>query len=249
MAMTDEELLLQMNILATKTDSATNPNMAFKSNATLNKGLNPAYFSGQYTKVVNALNQLAASSEVATNTATNVLNKVNELLLDTDATTGAIVWENVKTLMGKSTIIEGIEQILSGNLQDKILNISVDDIGKVLIVDKDSEGRLITSTIEVAGLGEAVKSEDVVYSNPDRPEFANVQSALDYILNNEGSFGGGSGSSGPVEINWDEILGKPAIPTGLSLTETQLCLNSEEENMSAVDLVTDQDIDSIIQTL
>jgi hypothetical protein len=249
MAMTDEELLLQMNILATKTDSTTNPNMLFKTNATLNKGLNPDYFSGNYTKIVNALNQLAVSSNRSESLVSDISNKMNEILLDISSTEGSATWENVKTLMGKSTIIEGIEQILSGKLQDKILNISVDDVGKVLIVDKDSQGKIITSTIEVAGLGEAVKAEDVVYSNPDRPEFANVQSVLDYILNNEGNFGGGSGSSGPVEINWDDILGKPAIPTGLSLTETQLCLNSEEENMSAVDLATDQDIDSIIQTL
>lgn len=249
MAMTDEELLLQMNILATKTDSTTNPNMPYKTNATLNKGLNPTYFSGNYTKIVNALNQLAVASNRSESLVTDVSNKMNEILLDTSSTEGSATWENVKTLMGKPTVLEGIEQILSGNLQDKILNISIDDVGKVLIVDKDSEGRLITSTIEIAGLGEAVKAEEVVYSNPDRPEFTTVQSAVDYILNNEGNFGGGSGSSEPVEINWDDILGKPAIPTGLSLTETQLCLNSEEENMSAVDLMTDQDIDLIIQAL
>ena len=56
MALTEEELKQQANVLATKTED--NPNMPYKANATLNKGLNPDYYSGQYTKIVNALNKL-----------------------------------------------------------------------------------------------------------------------------------------------------------------------------------------------
>mgnify|MGYP003296124153 CR=1 FL=1 len=46
MALTTEELLLQMQILTEKTDESTNPNMIYKKSKALNKGLNPEYYSG-----------------------------------------------------------------------------------------------------------------------------------------------------------------------------------------------------------
>ena len=58
MAMTDEELLLQMNILTTATEN--NENMKYRANAALNKGLNPEFFTGNNTKIVNAINKLAS---------------------------------------------------------------------------------------------------------------------------------------------------------------------------------------------
>ena len=75
MAMSDEELLLQMNILASKTED--NPNMVFKANKTLNKGLNPDYFTGQDTKIVNAINMLAETTVKVTEVAALVADKVN----------------------------------------------------------------------------------------------------------------------------------------------------------------------------
>ena len=97
MAMTDEELKLQMNILASKISD--NPNMTYKTNTVLNKGLNPDYFSGNYTKVVNALNQLAANIEIATNNAFDVAQKVNDLLIDTSNVDNLALWEQLKTIM------------------------------------------------------------------------------------------------------------------------------------------------------
>ena len=248
MALTEEELLLQMNILATKTDSATNPNMPFKTNATLNKGLNPDLFSGNYTKVVNALNQVATDAGTATTTATNVLNKVNEIMLDTATTEGAAVWENVKNITGEDTVIEGIEKIVSGNMQQQILNLKADDIGKFLMVNENEDGELITTSAEITDLITTLQAADIVYDNPERPEFPNVQSALDYILNNEGSFGGGSNTpAGPID--WVDIQNKPALATGMSIKESQLCLTSEDDTLSSIDLVTDEDIDTIFEAL
>lgn len=248
MALTEEELLLQMNILATKTDSATNPNMPFKTNATLNKGLNPDLFSGNYTKVVNALNKVATDAGTATTTATNVLNKVNEIMLDTATTEGAAVWENVKNITGEDTVIEGIEKIVSGNMQKQILNLNAEDIGKFLMVSEDQDGELTTVAMKIADLAAVITAEDITYSNDERPEFKSVQSVLDYILNNEGNFGGGgSVEMGPV--NWSDIQNKPVIVTNINLTDNKLCLNSEEDMVSSVDIVTDEDIESIISTL
>lgn len=248
MAMTDEELLLQMNILATKTDSATNPNMPFKTNATLNKGLNPEFFSGQYTKIVNAINQLAIGNTNTSNLATDVANKVNEVLLDVSSTNGARIWENVKILSEENTIIEIIEKVVSGNMQQQILNLKADDIGKFLMISENEDGDLITTSAEIADLITTLQADDIVYDNPERPEFPNVQSALDYILNNEGSFGGGSNTpAGPID--WVDIQNKPALATGMSITESQLCLTSEDDTLSSIELVSDEDIDTIFETL
>lgn len=251
MALTAEQLVLQMDILASKTDEATNPNMAFKSNATLNKGLNPAYFSGNYTKIVNALNKLAATDETVTKLAQDTASLMNSILLDTTTPTNAETWNTVKSLMGKDTIIEGIQEILTGNRQQQILNISSDDIGKVLAIAKNEKGEIITKAVEIAGIGEAIKAEDIVYHNPDRPEFSNVSDALTYILNNEGNnSGGGNGGNDIIaSLDWENITNKPKIPTKLVMTETQLCMQTEEENLSAVELLTDSDIDLIFANL
>jgi hypothetical protein len=247
MALTEEQLLLQMDILASKTDEATNPNMAYKKNATLNKGLNPSFFTGNNTKIVNALNSVAANAEIATATATDVLNKVNDIMLDTATSAGAAVWENVKAITGEDTVLEGIEKIVSGNMQKQILNLNADDIGKFLMVSEDEDGELTTVAMKIADLAAVIKADDITYENPERPEFRSVQSALDYILNNEGNFGGGSVELGPID--WNDIENKPAIAAGLSLENDKLCLNSNDDILSSVDIVTDNDIDTIIGTL
>ena len=78
MALSEDVLKLQLDILASKTSD--NPDMVFKKNATLNKGLNPDYFSGQHTKIVNALNQLADSSNKANTAVTSFMDKMNNIL-------------------------------------------------------------------------------------------------------------------------------------------------------------------------
>lgn len=245
MALTEEELLQQVNILATKTDEATNPNMVYKTNATLNKGLNPDYFSGQYTKIVNALNKLASSVEITTTKANDVATKVNELLLDTDAEDKAPIWEAVKELMGKETIIEGLQLLLEGGRQQQVLGLTVDDIGKVLSVAQDDEGNLITKAVEMIAGGGSVTdiiAADVSYSNENFAEITNVASAIDYLLAN-----GGSGVASSIE--WDNIMNKPEIASSIALTETELVLQSDNGIMSAVPLMADNDINTIIGEL
>lgn len=250
MALTTEELLLQMNILATKTDEATNPNMPYKTNATLNKGLNPEFFTGNYTKIVNALNQLATKSKNNEITATLVANKVNSILLDTDVADNAAIWANVQNLMGQPTIIQGLQDILEGKKVDKVLGVTADDIGKVLSVDQNDEGDLIIKAVEmVAGGGDVAElfATDVKYDNPNRPEFSNVGSVLDYLLANQGVNDG----EGNIVVNaiWEDIVNKPAVGTALKLEEDMLCLELDDGNMSTVELMTDNDIDALINEL
>ena len=247
MAMSSEELLLQMNILASKTDSTTNPNMVFKSSGLLNKALDPAYFTSNNTKIVNAINLLAAQIAVADSKVTDLGNKVNSVLLDTSMESNQLLWEELQALMGKPTIIEGLKNILEGGNQQQLLGISVDDIGKVLSVAQDEDGNVIVQAIEMAaggGSGEVPTAIEIGYTNTEHPEISNVENALDYLFTNQGS------SSGVVEsIEWEKIMNPPAIPNALELTNEALILKDEVGEMSSVPLASDADMNNIIDTL
>ena len=254
--MTDEELMLQMNILASKTDS--NPNMPYKANATLNKGLNPTYFTGQSTKIVNAINDLASKVNNSTIVAQNVADKVNEILLDITTTDNAPIWENVKDLMGVETIIEGIEKILQGQQVDKILDLDVADKGKVLSVDVDENGKAILKAVDMIVSGPStVEAIDIAYTNSKVPTVKNVKTALDSIFTQlaNGNTGGGDGEWGGGvivgEITWDMIDDKPNIGSKLSMTAVQgrlALLDADNTVISNVPLTTSSDIEEIIDS-
>lgn len=245
MAMTDEQLMLQLEILTSKTDQ--NPNMVYKANAALNKALNPSYFSGNATKIVNAINDLAVKTDQSIVTSKAVAQKVNDILLDVDTTDNAVIWENVKGLMGKETIIEGIEEILKGNLVDNVLGISSADYGKVLSVDVNNEGRAIVSAVNV---GDMINAFSIGYMNYSYPSLSNVSDALDYILDNMESGGGYDGGLGGGviggQISWDMILGKPFVPDNLSIEDGKLQLREGYRTMSEIPLATDEDIEAIL---
>ena len=246
MALTEEELLLQVNILATKTSD--NANMAYKSNATLNKGLNPDFFSGNNTKIVNAINSLASGAQITENTAKTVATQLNNILLDIEITDNKPIWENVQSLMGKPTIIEGLENILTGKKQQEILGLNENDIGKFLTIDKNEDGQLMVKAIDavLGGAPASISAETIAYSNEEHAEISNVKDALDFLFNNKSE----GDVSIPEEIFWDDIQNKPEIPNGLSINNDKLCLNNEYgEEVSSVDLVSDSDLDVIINEL
>lgn len=116
MALTDQEKVLQAGILAEKTDEATNPNMTYSSMVTSNKGLNPAYFTGNNTKVVNAINSTYKQAQMAMTTVTNFGDKINEVLLDTGNTAGQAKLEQLRTDMGHQTLIEGLIDLYENKL-------------------------------------------------------------------------------------------------------------------------------------
>lgn len=256
MALSEEELKLQLDILATRTDQ--NPDMSFKTNATLNKGLNPDYFSGQNTKIVNAINSLALSSAQTNESVKNIADKVNEILLDTSIDANAVIWGNTKDLMGTETIIEGIEKILQGQQVDKILDLDVADKGKVLSVDIDENGKAILKAIDMIASGSStVEAIDIAYTNSKVPTVKNVKTALDNIFTQlaNGNTGGGDGELGGGvivgEITWDMIDDKPNIGSKLSMTAVQGRLTLLDENntvISNVPLTTDSDIEEIIDS-
>lgn len=252
--MTDEELMLQMNILASKTDS--NPNMSYKANATLNKGLNPTYFTGQSTKIVNAINDLASKVNNSTIVAQNVADKVNEILLDITTTDNAPIWENVKDLMGVETIIEGIEKILQGQQVDKILDLDVADKGKVLSVDVDDQGKAILKAIEMAASEpQDLTALNVSYTNSKVPTVKNVKTALDNIFTQlaNGNTGDGGEFEGGIivgDITWDMIVDRPQVPNKLQLVSNRLALVDEDGIiLSSVSMMTDAEVDSLIEEM
>lgn len=245
MAMTDEQLMLQLEILTSKTDQ--NPDMVYKANAALNKALNPSYFSGNATKIVNAINDLAVKTDQAIVTSKTVAQKVNDILLDVDTTDNAVIWESVKGLMGKETIIEGLEEILKGNLVDNILGISNADYGKVLSVDVNNEGRAVVNTVNV---GDMINSYSIGYMNMSNMSLGSVGDALDYILNNMENGGGYDGGYGGGvvggQIFWDMILDRPHVPNNLYIEDGKLQLREGSFSMSEIPLATDEDIENIL---
>ena len=160
MALTTEELLIQVNILASKTDPATNPDMIYVINNNLNKGLNPNYFVGSDTKIVNAINKLADEDIKVSNMVNDISDKVNSILLDVDAYSNSITWRKVQELMGQPTIIEGLEDLFEGKKQEELLKLSADDIGKVLSVAQDEDGNLYTKAIDLILDCDNIKSID-----------------------------------------------------------------------------------------
>lgn len=237
MAMTDEELLLQMNILATRLD--TNENMQYKTNTALNKGLNPDYFTGNNTKIVNAINLLAETSVKISDLSEAVANKVNEVLLDTSSDANRAIWENVKELMEMDTIIEGIQRILEGKQQDKVLGITPEDIGKILSVSQAEDGEMMVKAIDFA-----VDSNNTKYNNIHHPEVQNVSDALDKLFDLQKN-----NTSTGIDIEWDMILNKPEIPAKLELDDEFLVMKSEVGTMSAVPLMTNEDVDMLLSEL
>ena len=234
MAMSDEELLLQMNILASKTED--NPDMVFKANKTLNKGLNPEYFTGNNTKIVNAINMLAETTVKVTEVSSLVTEKVNELLLDTSVDENKLLWDKLKELMEMDTIIEGLHRILDGKQQDKILGITPDDICKILSVAQAEDGEMMVKAID-----NILNPSQMEYTHEEYPEVKTVEGALDKLFELQGN--------GISEVTWDMIMNKPEIPTGLELTNESLVMMSENGNMSEVPLMTDEDVNNLLSDL
>lgn len=238
MALTTEQLLLQADILASKTDATTNPNMVYKALEAMNKGLNPDFFAGNKTKIVNAINTLATQNRLSSDMVQDFVNKLNGILMDTSGSVNEEVWKKVQSLMGKDTIIEGLGNILEANTQEQILGLTEADVGKVLSIEKDEAGKLRTKAIEVQ-IGDIVAG-NVSYHNTSHPELTNVAQAIDFLLEN-------GGASGPV--NWNDIINKPQLADNMTLTTDALVLKSGDIDLSTIAIVNDADIDTIFETM
>ena len=126
MALTDQEKVLQAGILAEKTDEATNPNMVYSTSGAANKGLNPAYFVGNNTKIVNAMNKTYKQAEMAMSTVGTFGNKLDDILLNTETSEGQTKLEQLRTDMGHQTLIEGLIDLYENKLPSYAKNDSIE---------------------------------------------------------------------------------------------------------------------------
>jgi hypothetical protein len=91
-------------------------------------------------------------------------------------------------------------------------------------------------------LGDLGHTADTVkYENEALPEVHTVKDAIDNILSKVDKI--------KVDINWDMIQGKPAVPNSLELSEGSLALKSGDEILSFINVTVDSDIDEILELL
>lgn len=166
-------------------------------------------------------------------------DKINEILMDpTSSEDNERLWENLKVLMEQPTLIEGMQRILEGKQQDKVLGITPDDIGKILSVAQAEDGEMMVKAID-----NILNADKVEYTNDNEPEISTVENALDKLFEMQGD---GSLIDG---LMWDQIMNPPRIATGLELTNNALVMNDEDGEMSSVPLMSNEDVDDLLNNL
>lgn len=251
MALSNEELLQQVNILATRTDD--NKEMKYNKMPGINKGLNPDFFTGNNTKIVNAINKLASEVNALETAVVDMINKTNSVLMDVNSIENQEVWEETKKLMGEDTIIEGIRALLDGKMQDKVLGFDEEDEGKVLTIAIDDAGNPVVKPVDMGDIGtgggngggtveDVISAYSVTYLNGEHPEMTNVGQAIDHIMDTIKNL--------DFEVKWGDIKNKPKIGNKLEMDDDSLnLLSNKNEELSAVPLMTDDDIFDLINDL
>lgn len=243
MALTDEQVLQQLNVLTEKTSD--NASMKYTKAARTNKGLNPEKFSSYNSKIVNAINLLYNDSLKIQADAAASTQMINDVMGSTLVAANQAVWNSVVEILTNikptyNNMIYASKAILTGEAISQILQVSKEDKGKLLSIDLDEENNVIIKTVP-AGSGGSITSLDasaVTYSNTNITSLTNVKEAIDYMLTNNVS-----------EINWENIKNKPDLADGLGLTDTALVLKSGEKDMSTVELMNETDVTEIVGTL
>lgn len=243
MALTDEQVLQQLNVLTEKTSD--NASMKYTKTVRTNKGLNPEKFSSYNSKIVNAINLLYTDSLKIQADAAASTQMINDVMGSTLIDENQEVWNSVVDILTNirpkyNNMIYASKAILTGEAISQILQVSKEDKGKLLSIDVDEENHVIIKTVP-AGSGGSITSLDassVTYSNTNVTSLTNVKEAIDYMLTNNVS-----------EINWENIKNKPDLADGLGLTDTALVLKSGEKDMSTVELMNETDVTEIVSTL
>lgn len=245
MALTDEQLAIQLQVLTEKTSN--NASMTYTSSARTNKALNPDKFSSNNSKIVNAINLLYDDSVKTQADAATSTQILNDVLGSTSVPENETEWHSVvEILQGISpsyrNMINASKAILTGEAISQILQVSAADKGKLLSIDLDEENNVIIKTVTVGtGSGGDITTLDasnVTYTNTNVASLTNVKEAIDYMLNNNVS-----------EINWENIKNKPNFVDSLELTDSALLLKSGENSVSTVELINDNDITEIVNAL
>lgn len=222
MTLSEEAILQQINVLTTKTSE--NSEMVYKATAALNKGLNPDFFSGNNTKIVNAINKLASEINMLNNAVVNMIEKTNSVLSDVYTAENKQNWEDTKELMGHDNLIDGIKALLEGQLQDKVLNLDPIDVGKILSVSQTKSGDLQVKPITIEEINVEVSSYDVAYLNRDMKGVTSVGEALDRMH--------------------DDDINKIVMED-----DAMRVISNTEDELASVPLMCDEDLNSLITSL
>ena len=95
----------------------------------------------------------------------------------------------------------------------------------------------------VKAIDNILNADKVEYTNDNEPEISTVESALDKLFEIQGD---GSLIDG---LMWDQIMNPPRIATGLELTNDALVMNDEDGEMSSVPLMSNEDVDELLNNL
>lgn len=126
MSLTTEEKDLQNKILTTKTSE--NESMAFNPINARNTGLNPDYFPGALSKIVNAINASYERAESARQYGMDLYNKFAEIILDTAGSYGQEKLSEMIEKTGQATLIEGVVKICDQLASGEGVNITQETI-------------------------------------------------------------------------------------------------------------------------
>ena len=133
----NERKQVQYDVLTYRLDVTTNNKLVYKASKLGNKGLNPAYFSGNDTKLVNILNKFYEDIDYVKSTTTGVYSKFDPIVLDTDDPDNAAMLEAMRKATGKQTLIESILALARGEVGGlAVLNPTDAEDGFVVTFDK-----------------------------------------------------------------------------------------------------------------
>ena len=133
----NERKQVQYDVLTYKLDTATNNKLVYKTNTVLNKGLNPDYFSGNNTKLVNILNSFYKDINYVKDTVTSVYDKFNPIILDTTNPDNKLILDQMRAVTGKDTLIESVLALAKGEIGGlAFLNPTDANDGHVVTFDK-----------------------------------------------------------------------------------------------------------------
>lgn len=133
----NERKQVQYDVLTYKLDATTNDKLVYKASKLGNKGLNPAYFSGNDTKLINILNKYYEDIDYVKSTTTGVYSKFDPIVLDTDDPDNKAILEAMRKATGKQTLIESVLALAKGEVGGlAVLNPTDAEDGFVVTFDK-----------------------------------------------------------------------------------------------------------------
>lgn len=133
----DERKQVQYDVLTYKLDEATNSKLYYRKNTAANKGLNPEYYTGNNTKLVNILNALFKEIQTANISVNGVYGRLNPIILDTSLLENQPILEAMRKATGKDTLVESVLALAKGEIGGlAVLNPTDAEDGFVVTFDK-----------------------------------------------------------------------------------------------------------------